>query len=222
MYYVYVYKHPKTKQPFYVGKGSGNRMYMHLQETKENTENYLKWCKIQSILNNGYRPIIDIVFESDDEESCYNEEKRLIEQYGRFVDGGILTNMCFDQRPPTYSAKLPRSEEYRKNMSIAKLGDKNGMYDKTPWNKGKELSNEHRRNIGISNKGRKYTKEEQEKRNQIRGKFWYILDPLGKEHVIQNLAKFAKENKLQKNNLRLALVGYNGKKFYKGYTGKQL
>jgi len=33
-------------------------------------------------------------------------------------------------------SKPLRSEEYRYNISVAKMGEKNGMYGKTPWNKG--------------------------------------------------------------------------------------
>lgn len=138
-YYVYVYSDPRTELPFYVGKGSGNRMFHHLKETKESTENYLKWCKIKSITNDGMTPKIDIVFESVSEELAYNHEANLISHYGRigFDEGGLLTNRCVDNRPPTYAAALPRNAEYRKNISLAKQGDKNPMFGKSPWNKGK-------------------------------------------------------------------------------------
>ena len=138
IYYVYSYRDPQSSLPFYIGKGCGHRKYKHLKETKESTENYLKWCKIQSILKRGEEPIIDILFESVDEQETYDKEAELISQYGRIgFDDGCLTNRCIDARPPTYAAKLPRSEEYKKNMSLAKQGDKNPMYNKNPWNKGK-------------------------------------------------------------------------------------
>ena len=34
-YYVYVYSDPDTKQPFYVGKGKGNRVFAHLSDETE-------------------------------------------------------------------------------------------------------------------------------------------------------------------------------------------
>lgn len=138
IYYVYSYRDPQSSTPFYIGKGCGNRKYHHLKETKETTENYLKWCKIQSIINRGEEPVIEILFESYNEQEAYDKEAELISYYGRIGFGeGFLTNRCVDARPPTYAAKLPRSEEYRKNMSLAKQGYKNPMYGKTPWNKGK-------------------------------------------------------------------------------------
>jgi hypothetical protein len=138
IYYVYTYTAPEQTHPFYIGKGCGNRKERHLKETKENTGNYLKWCKIQSILTAGNIPIINIVFETDNETEAYEYEAKLIKKYGRkhIDENGILTNRCLDNRPPTYAAKLPRSKEYLQNMSKAKLGDKNPMYGKIPWNKG--------------------------------------------------------------------------------------
>jgi hypothetical protein len=138
-YYIYSYRDPNKLSPFYIGKGSGNRKLRHLKETKENTENYLKWCKIQSILNRGKQPVIEILFETNSEEEAYHKESELIKHYGRieFEPNGCLTNRCLDARPPTYAAKMPRNQEYRKNISIAKQGTKNPMFGKDPWNKGK-------------------------------------------------------------------------------------
>jgi len=58
MFYVYLYIDPRNQKPFYVGKGSGNRMYEHLNETIEITINKRKFFRIQSILRQGLEPII--------------------------------------------------------------------------------------------------------------------------------------------------------------------
>ena len=139
IYYVYVYKDPLSQTPFYIGKGNGNRKFQHLKETKDNTENYLKWCKIRSILNRNKQPIIDEVFESNNEQEAYYVEASLISHFGRigFEPNGCLTNRCIDARPPTYSGSRTRTAEDRKNSSICKLGEKNPMFGKEPWNKGK-------------------------------------------------------------------------------------
>lgn len=135
IYYVYSYRDPLCEEPFYIGKGSGDRKFRHLKET---TENYLKWCKIKSILNRGHTPLIEILEEFDNEKTAYEFEANLIQKYGRIgIDAnGCLTNRCIDGRPPTYAASMPRSEQYKKNMSLAKMGDKNPMYGVAPWNKG--------------------------------------------------------------------------------------
>lgn len=139
IYYVYSYRDPDKLLPFYIGKGSGNRKFRHLKETKENTENYLKWCKIKSILNRGMQPIIEILFETYLEKEAYDKECELIKYYGRieFEENGCLANRCIDARPPTYAGKMSRSAEYRNNIREAKLGIKNPMFNKDPWNKGK-------------------------------------------------------------------------------------
>ena len=100
-YYIYSYRDPQKQLPFYIGKGSGNRKLRHLKETKETTENYLKWCKIQSILNRGEEPLIEIMFETNSEQEAYDKEAELIAKYGRidFEENGCLTNRCLDARP---------------------------------------------------------------------------------------------------------------------------
>ena len=47
MFYIYHYIDPRDNLPFYVGKGSDNRMYDHLYETESNTENRHKFYRIQ-------------------------------------------------------------------------------------------------------------------------------------------------------------------------------
>lgn len=47
MFYVYQLIDPATNNPFYIGKGSGNRPKHHLYETEYNTANVRKYNKIQ-------------------------------------------------------------------------------------------------------------------------------------------------------------------------------
>jgi hypothetical protein len=35
-YYVYILSDPETREVFYVGKGNGNRMFAHVQQTIDN------------------------------------------------------------------------------------------------------------------------------------------------------------------------------------------
>lgn len=220
MYYVYVYSDPRDDVPFYVGKGKGDRAYKHLRETKDNTENYLKYCKIKSLLNEGILPKIDIVFTSSNEQDCLNKEAELIAHYGRKVDGGVLTNIVTSHSDfLSNQAKLPRSKQYKQNMSEAKRGSKNPMFGIEPWNKGVPCSDEVKQKISNANQGRCYTTEERDRRQATRGKVYVVIDPLGNEHCVINLKAWAQERGLCPVNLRLALVGYKGKTQYKGYTG---
>lgn len=159
MFYVYIYYHPQTKQPFYVGKGSGSRYKKHLTETKDTTENYKKWAYIEGLRNKGLEPIVEKVFETSDEELAYNEETRLIRRYGRqgIDKDGILTNICEDSRPPRRTA--PLSEEHKKKISEAHKGH-------TKYNPEYRHSEETKKKIGAANsislKGRKLSEKHKE------------------------------------------------------------
>ena len=106
-YYVYQYIDPLTKLPFYIGKGSGDRLYRHLAETKDTTENRKKYAYIKGLQNKGLEPIIEKILENLTEENAYNLEMKLIQHYGRkeLDENGILTNICSDNRPPHFKGE---------------------------------------------------------------------------------------------------------------------
>ena len=147
MFYVYIYYHPITKQPFYVGKGSGDRYKKHLIETKDTTENYKKWAYIQGLRNLGLEPIIEKVFNTANEEIAYNEEERLIRYYGRqgIDKDGILTNICENSRPPRRTG--PLTEEHRQKISEAHKGHKK-------YNPDYQHSEETKQKMSLAKKGK--------------------------------------------------------------------
>lgn len=77
-YYVYALIDPRTSQPFYIGKGKGNRYKAHLTETKDTTINIKKFNKIQSIRSCGLEPLVDIIRHFENEEDAYLYEEFLI------------------------------------------------------------------------------------------------------------------------------------------------
>ena len=107
MFYVYVYYHPETNIPFYVGKGKGNRMFHHLKESIESSTNKRKTAFIQKLIKKGKYPVVKIYKDGLTEEEAYNLESRLIIQYGRkYLDeNGILFNVVTDARPPPQKGK---------------------------------------------------------------------------------------------------------------------
>ena len=79
-YYVYVYSDPDTKEPFYVGKGKGDRVFSHLKEDKENE----KTQKIKEIEDRPGKkePIIEILAHGLDEETAFKVEAAAIDLIG--------------------------------------------------------------------------------------------------------------------------------------------
>jgi hypothetical protein len=130
MYYVYELIDPRVNLPFYVGKGTGNRVYFHLSEqSRVKSDNERKFNKIQKIRKDGYEPEIKIVKYFDNEEDAYNYEEVLIKQYGRirYDENGILTNICENLRPPNskgrtykviYGDKWEEEIEKRRKLQI--------------------------------------------------------------------------------------------------------
>ena len=77
-YYVYVYSDPDTREPFYVGKGKGNRVFNHMIQDGEND----KIKKIKEILDRGKEPIIEILVHGVDETTAFKVEAAAIDLIG--------------------------------------------------------------------------------------------------------------------------------------------
>ena len=84
-YYVYLYSDPDTKEPFYIGKGKGNRCFDHLSY-KNGSD---KVSKIQELLSKGKEPVIEILVHGVDEETALKVEAAAIDLIG--IDN--LTNV---------------------------------------------------------------------------------------------------------------------------------
>lgn len=87
-FYVYTLAYPEQMggAVFYVGKGQGDRMYVHEKDAlvikRGATMGKALRAVLCSILNSGQRPITTKIFETDDEQEAYDEEHRLITRYG--------------------------------------------------------------------------------------------------------------------------------------------
>lgn len=172
MYYVYGLYDPLLKQLFYIGKGkiSNNRHKDHLSE-RRGKENKLRWQRICQLRKHGVEPEIQILIDNIlDENIAYNEEIKLIKEYGKIIDStGILTNILDDARPPSWKGRI-KSETHRKNLSKAHIGKKlseetkrkiietkikngtlkSGMEGKTHSKETKQKISESKKNIPMS------------------------------------------------------------------------
>jgi hypothetical protein len=78
-FYVYLYIDPRTNEPFYVGKGQGERALAHLSDTTESR----KVTRIKDILASGREPGIDIlVHDLASEEAALRIEAAVIDAIG--------------------------------------------------------------------------------------------------------------------------------------------
>lgn len=78
---------------FYIGKGKNKRMYNHRKNFKANKiTNYILYCKLKSLQNQNQDFEERIIIANLAEEDALKEEKILIEQYGRKINGGTLCN----------------------------------------------------------------------------------------------------------------------------------
>lgn len=102
-YYVYQLIDPRTKNPFYVGKGKINRWADHSIEARRSPDKWSNRKKCQYIRNLwevGLEPQVAIDSEHAMEQSALERELELITQYGRLHDGsGILTNQHIHNSP---------------------------------------------------------------------------------------------------------------------------
>ena len=105
-FYVYELIDPRNNQPFYIGKGSGNRAYYHLSLNAKHLNIY-KENLINKIRENNLEPIVNIIEYFENESDAYSLETELIKKYKRkgYDEGGILTNICLDNKPPNHKDK---------------------------------------------------------------------------------------------------------------------
>lgn len=92
-YYVYEILHPKTSEPFYVGKGSGSRTKAYLSEDLNNVSRPCS-VAIRELRLQKLEPQIHVVQDGLSEDVALDLEAYLIQKYGRigYDPKGMLTN----------------------------------------------------------------------------------------------------------------------------------
>lgn len=153
-YYVYEWIRLDTNEPFYVGKGKGNRWKALNRKNK----------RFINIINK--HPIaVNILHENLDEQTAYGLEVWYIREYRdiigydlvNFTEGGE-GNAFIGATNPFY--RKHHAEESKKKMSEAKKGKSHFVSEETrqkisKTNKGKRFSEEHKRKISEAQRGEK-------------------------------------------------------------------
>lgn len=169
-FYVYGLISPLDNKLKYIGKGSGNRMFIHIKSLnwkKPLDNNFTKLAGLKEILESGYEDIAyRLFFETDNESEAYNKEIDYIEQYSTHISKGGWNITLGGENPPSHKGKK-RSNEFKQKISKANKGKKRSeefkkaiskrQKGKSVWNKGKTdcYSKETLQKMSNAGKGRK-------------------------------------------------------------------
>jgi len=113
-YYVYIYIDPQNNEIFYVGKGKGDRVFSHLNDTSENEK-----CKrINEIRSRGQKPKIEILIHGlEEEETALKVEAAVID----LLSVDKLTNKVHGYRSSLYGRLSVEQLVQRYNKVVANI-----------------------------------------------------------------------------------------------------
>lgn len=186
-YYIYVYLDPRKSgifnygalsfsyEPFYVGKGKGDRWASHIREItnswKPRQSHHHKYNKIKKILSEGFMPIVQKLLSNLEEKEAYLREEEIIKLIGKEVDKtGPLTNILDSNEFGLIS------EEVRKRAVQTRKENNNYVMSEEQKEKirqahlGKTLTPEHVQHIIEARKGYRHSEETKKKISTFQNK----------------------------------------------------
>jgi len=121
IFYVYKLVEASTGQVFYIGKGTGDRMFNHEYRVRrgEVYPNKHLYNKIKSILDRRDYVIPVRIFISTDENLCYDVEIEIIAEYGlenlcNIMEGGSITWQIYKEIKRKYKKNITPAEYHIK------------------------------------------------------------------------------------------------------------
>lgn len=91
-FYVYGYFEPGNGEPFYIGKGKGDRAWVHLNPSVYKKKSRF-YNKLRKLLDSDQKPDITLIQQGLSEDAAFTLECDLIQRYGRLdLTTGCLTN----------------------------------------------------------------------------------------------------------------------------------
>jgi group I intron endonuclease len=210
-HYIYQYFDPIRKEPIYIGKGFGNRMFNHLQPSYQYPHPF--YHRIEWIQKQNQIPIISKLEEHLSDENATQREKYWIREIGRKDLGkGPLLNLtnggegiCGFKHSKKTRSKMSHShtgkqhsKETRLKISISNRGKHNYWL-------GKTISEETK--IKISESHLKLVKNS--------GQKWKIIHPNKNEEIIVSLSRFCKMHNLDKGAMSKVSKGL--REHHKGF-----
>lgn len=226
-YYVYALLDPRKPgtfrygdlefdyEPFYIGKGSGNRIERHYYRCNKE-DRTRKNNKIIKLKREGLKYKYVILKKNLLEKNAFKIEIETIKTVGRLdYKKGPLTNG--DDGGEGVTGRII-TKEFRKKISIALKGRFVGRDLNLEWKKKISLNSaKYWQGKNIPKDAVEKTASKNRNKESKKTIHYILVDPSGKEiHIKNGLEKFCKENNLQRSHL--VSVASGKRKHHKGWV----